>query len=79
MLDSIISFFSLYWTSYSLWICSQISSNLSNVAFSIKNPENLQKFFANNETLQKPITEQDYLFSMKRVNFYFLILFLITN
>ena len=37
MLESIISFSSLYWISYSLWIWLQISINCSNVVFSIKN------------------------------------------
>ena len=65
MLESIIFFSSLYWIFifYSLWICSLISSNSSNVAFSVKIPENLQKMFGNNETLQKPLIEKDYLFS----------------
>ena len=35
MLKSIISFSLLYWFSYFLWIYSQISSNSSNVVFSI--------------------------------------------
>ena len=33
--------------------------------FSIKIPGTLQKMFVNNETLQKPKTEQDYLFSIE--------------
>ena len=45
MLESIISFSSLYWNSYSLRICSQILTNSSNVVFSMKIPENLQKCF----------------------------------
>jgi len=56
MLESIISFSSLYWSSYSLRICSQISTNSSKVVISIKIPENLQKMFVNNERLQKLIT-----------------------
>ena len=76
MLELIIYFSSLYWISYSSWICSQTTSNSSNVVFSIKIPGNLQKMFVNNEILQKPITEKDYVFSMIIVNFYFLNLFL---
>ena len=37
--------------------------------FKIKIPRNLQKMFVNNETFQKPTTEEDYSFSMKIVNF----------
>ena len=40
MLESIISFSSLHWISYFLWIYSQISTNSSNVVFSIKIPDN---------------------------------------
>ena len=47
-----------------------------NFVFSIKISDNLQKMFVNNERLQKLITEEDHLFSMMRVNFYFLNLFL---
>ena len=43
MLKSINSFSLLYWMSYLLWIYSQISSNSSNVVFSIIILENLQK------------------------------------
>ena len=60
MIKSIISFPSLpslYCISYSLQLCSQISTNSSNVVFSIKSPENLQKMFVKNERLQKLITE----------------------
>ena len=41
MLESIISFSSLYWISYCLRICSQISTNSLNNVFSIKISENL--------------------------------------
>jgi len=61
MVESINSFLSVYWICYSLWFCSQISSNSSNVVFSIKIPGNLQKIFVNNETLQKLITEKRLL------------------
>ena len=43
MLESIISFSSLCSISFSLWVCSQISLNSSNVVFSIKIAGNLQK------------------------------------
>jgi len=59
MLESILSFSSLYLISHSLRICSQISTNFSNDIFSIKYPENIQKMFVNNETLQKLRTELD--------------------
>jgi len=57
MLESIISFSSLYWISYSLRICSQISLN---VFFSITISGNLQ------------ISKYDYLFSTIKVTFLFL-------
>jgi len=52
MLESIISFSSLYWIYYFIWICSPISTNSSNVVFSIKIAENLQKIFENNEIIE---------------------------
>jgi len=48
----IISFSLLCWISYFLWIYSQISSNSSNVVFSIIILENLQKIFVNNEKIE---------------------------
>ena len=48
MLESIISFSSLYWISYFLWICSRICKILQMSSFSIKIPENLQKIFVKN-------------------------------
>ena len=66
MLASIISFLELYWISYSFLIYLQISSNSSNVV-----PENVCE--------QWDITETKNwirLFSMIKVNFYFLNLFL---
>ena len=56
MLELFISFTSLYWISYSLRICSQISTKSSNVVFSIKIPENLQK----NVCEEWEITEINY-------------------
>jgi len=41
------------------FLCSQISSNSSNVVYSIKIAGNLQRMFVNNETLQKKITDYD--------------------
>ena len=49
MLESIISFSSLFGISYFLSIYSQISANFSNVVFSTIIPENLQNTFVNNE------------------------------
>ena len=70
MLKSIISFSLLYWISYFLWIYSQISSNSSNVVFSLIILENLQKSLWIMRKL-KLIIEQDYLFSMIRLIFIF--------
>jgi len=53
-IESINSFSSLNWIFFSLWTCSQISSN---VVFSIKNSSKSTEKFVNNETLQKPKTE----------------------
>ena len=72
MLKLIISFSALYWISYSLRICLQFSKcGLYN-----KNSRKYTKMFVNNETFHKPIAESNYLFSMIRVDFYFLNLFL---
>ena len=40
-----------------------LSKTIISVVFSIKILGNLQKMFGNNETLQKPLIEKDYLFS----------------
>ena len=76
MIESIISFSFLYLISNSLSICSQISLNSVHVVFSIKFQGNLRKMYMNNETLQKPKTKLNYLFSLIRDNFDFLNLFL---
>jgi len=52
MLESIISFSSFNWISYSLQIISQISLDSSNVVFSIKIAGNLQKMCVNNWLFQ---------------------------
>jgi len=52
MLESVISFSSINLISYFLWIYSQISTNSSNIVFSIIILENLQKIFVNNEKLE---------------------------
>ena len=41
MLESTISFSSIYWISYSLWISLQIFTDSSNFVFSIKIIENV--------------------------------------
>jgi len=76
MLESIISFASLYKISYFLWIYSQISTNSSNVVFSIKIPENLQKIFVNNWEIIETNNWKRLLIFDDKINFYFLNLFL---
>ena len=71
MLELIISFSLFYWISYFLWIYSQISSNSSNVVFSIKIPKNLQKIFVNNEKLKTYNWTRLLIFN-EMINFYFL-------
>jgi len=61
--------------SYSLRILFADFYKLFKCRFFNKIPENLQKMFVNNERFQKLITEEDNIFSMIRVNFYFLNLF----
>ena len=80
MLKSIISFSLLYWISNFLWIYSQISSNSSNVIFSIIILENLRKSFwiirnQNNEIIETNNWTRLLIFDDK-INFYFLNMFL---
>ena len=80
MLKSIILFSLLYWISYFLWIYSQISSNSSNVVFSIIILENLRKSLwimrnQNNEKIETNNWTRLLIFDDK-INFYFLNMFL---
>ena len=80
MPESIISFSSLYWISYFLWIYSQISSNSSNVVFSIIILENLRRSLwimrnKNNEKIETNNWTTLLIFDDK-INFYFLNMFL---
>jgi len=80
MLKSINSFSLLYWMSYLLWIYSQISSNSSNVVFSIIILENLQKslWIMRNQNNEKIETNNwtRLLILDDKINFYFLNMFL---
>ena len=77
MLESIISFPLLYWISYFLWIYSQISSNSSNVVFSVIILENLQKSsgIMRNQNNEK-IETNNWTRLLIKINFYFLNMFL---
>ena len=80
MLKSIISFSFLYWISNLIWIYSQISSNCSNVVFSIIILENLQNSLwimrnQNNEIIKTNNWTRLLIFDDK-INFYFLNMFL---
>ena len=73
MLESIISFSSFYWIPNSLWICMKNFFNLFKCRLFNEVCKKSTEMFVNNETVQKPITEN--LFSTIIVNF-FLNLFL---
>ena len=80
MLISIILFSLLYWISYFLWIYSQISSNSSNVVFTIIIIENLRKSLwimrnQNSEIIETNNKTRLLIFDDK-INFYFLSMFL---
>jgi len=74
MLKSIISFSLFYWISYLPWIYSKISSNSSNVVFSITILENLRKLLwimrnQNNEKIETNSWTRFFIFDDK-INFF---------
>ena len=79
LVQLLVSIFSLlYWISYFLCIASQISSNSSNVVFSIIIIENLQKIFVNNDIIETNNWTRLLIFDEK-INFYFNIFLYMTS